>query len=128
MYYSISFFLSIFKFKNRNLYIQVTTFVYNMAETVSVRIDKEELNEINNISKLEKKTKSNVLREVLEKGIKEKKLEIALEKFRNKEASVGKAARIAQMPLSQFMDVLVEKNIDFHYGIKELEEDFEGLI
>ena len=99
-----------------------------MAETVSVRIDKADLKDINEISKLEKKNKSNVLREVLDKGIKEKKLEIALEKFRNKEVSVGKAARIAQIPLSQFMDVLVEKNIDFHYGIKELEEDFEGLI
>ena len=99
-----------------------------MAETVSVRIDKSELKDINDISKLEKKTKSDVLREVLDKGIKEKKIEIALEKFRNNEASVGKAARIAEMPLSQFMDVLVEKKIDFHYGIKELEEDFEGLI
>ena len=99
-----------------------------MAETVSVRIDKSELKEINEISKLEKKTKSSVLREVLEKGLKEKKLEIALEKFRNKEASVGKAARIAEIPLSKFMDILVENRIDFHYGIKELEEDFEGLI
>ena len=99
-----------------------------MAETVSVRIDKAELKEINEISKLEKKTKSNVLREVLEKGIKEKKLEIALEKFRKNEASVGKAARMADLPLSLFMDILVEKKIDFHYGIKELEEDFEGLI
>ncbi len=99
-----------------------------MTETISVRIDKIELKEINEISKLEKKTKSNVLREVLDKGIKGKKLEIALDKFRNNEASIGKAARLAGMPLSQFMDVLVEKNIDFHYGIKELEEDFEGLI
>ena len=99
-----------------------------MAETVSVRIDDTDLKEIDEISKIEKKTKSNVLREVLEKGIKEKKLEMALEKFRNNEASIGKAARMAQMPLSQFMDVLVEKKIDFHYGIKELEEDFEGLI
>ena len=99
-----------------------------MSETISVRIDKTDLKEINEISKLEKKTKSDVLREVLDKGLKEKKLEIALEKFRNNEASIGKAARIAEMPLSQFMDVLVEKKIDFHYGIKELEEDFEGLI
>ena len=99
-----------------------------MAETISVRIDKTDLKEINEISKLEKKTKSDVLREVLDKGIKEKKLELALEKFRNNEASIGKAARMAEMPLSQFMDVLVEKKIDFHYGIKELEEDFEGLI
>ncbi|MBI2646924.1 UPF0175 family protein [Candidatus Woesearchaeota archaeon] len=99
-----------------------------MAETVSVRIDKEELKEIDELSKIEKKTKSNVLREVLELGLKDKKIELAIEKFRNKEASIGKAAKIAEVPLSQFMDILVEKNIEFHYGIKELEEDFEGLI
>ena len=99
-----------------------------MAQTVSVRIDKEDIEEIDKISRLEKKTKSTLLREILELGLKDKKLELALEKFRNREASIGKAARIAEMPLSKFMDVLVQKNIEFHYGIKELEEDFEGLI
>ncbi|MBI3036025.1 UPF0175 family protein [Candidatus Woesearchaeota archaeon] len=99
-----------------------------MAETISVRIDKTELKEINEISKLEKKNKSNVIREVLEKGIKEKKLEIALEKFRNNEATAWSAARMADMPLTQFLDILVQKGIDFHYGIKELRKDFEGLI
>ena len=99
-----------------------------MAETVSVRVDKSELSEINEISKLEKKTKSHVLREVLEKGIKETKLGIALEKFRNNEATAWKAARIANVPLTKFMDILVQKGIDFHYGVKELKEDFEGLV
>ena len=99
-----------------------------MAETVSVRIDEADLKQIDEISRLEKKTKSNVLREVLDKGIKEKKLGIALEKFRNSEASIGKAARMAGTPLTIFMDILVQRGIDFHYGLKELEEDFEGLI
>lgn len=99
-----------------------------MAETVSVRIDKEELGKIEEISKLEKKTKSNVLREVLEKGIKEKKLELSLDKFRNNEITAWKAARMAEIPLTQFLDILVQKGIDFHYGVKELKEDFEGLI
>ena len=99
-----------------------------MAETVSVRIDKKELKDINALSKLERKSKSNVLREVLEKGIMEKKLDIALEKFRSKEATAWKAARIADIPLTQFLDILVHKGIDFHYGQKELKEDFEGLI
>ena len=116
---------------NQNIYIHLTTFVYNgdfMAETVSVRVDKSDLKEINEISKMEKKTKSHVLREVLEKGIKEKKLEMALEKFRNNKATAWKAARMADIPLSLFMDILVQKGIDFHYGVKELREDFEGLI
>ena len=99
-----------------------------MAETVSVRIDKSELKEINEISKLEKKTKSSVLREVLEKGIKEKQLEQSLDKFRKDEATAWKAARMADIPLTAFMDILVQRGIDFHYGVKELKEDFEGLI
>lgn len=99
-----------------------------MAETVSVRIDKGNLKEIENISRIGKSTKSNVLREILNRGIKEKKLEIALEKFRNNEATAWKAAKIANIPLTKFLDILVQKGIDFHYGVKELREDFEGLI
>ena len=99
-----------------------------MVETVSVRIDKPELTEIEELSKLEKKTKSSILREVLEKGIKEKKLEIAIDKFRNNEATAWQAARMANITLSQFMDILVQKGVDFHYGIKELKEDVESLI
>ena len=91
-------------------------------------VDKPELKEIEAISKLEKKSKSNVLREVLDKGIREKKLDIALEKFRNNEATAWQAARIANIPLTQFLNILVQKGIDFHYGVKELREDFEGLI
>ena len=99
-----------------------------MAETVSVRIDKEDVKEIDKLSKLEKKTKSHLLREILELGIKDKKLELALEKFRNNEATAWKAARMADIPLTQFMDILVQKGIDFHYGVNEINEDFEGLI
>src|SRR3990167_6084794 len=115
----------------QKIYIRVTTSVNNvivMAETVSVRIDKPELKEIELLSVLERKTKSRILREILDKGIKEKKLEIAIEKFRNKETTAWKSARIADVPLTKFLDILVEKGIDFHYGIKELKEDFEGLI
>ena len=99
-----------------------------MAETISVRIDKNELENINEISQLERKTKSHVLREVLEAGIKEKKLEIAIEKFRNNQLTAWKAARIAEVPLSQFLDILVQKGVDFHYSIKELKEDMKGLV
>jgi len=35
---------------------------------------------------------------------------------------------MAGIPLSQFLGILVQKKIDFHYGLKELEEDFEGII
>ncbi len=99
-----------------------------MAATVSVRIEKSGLKEIEGISKTENKSRSEVLREVFNRGLQDKKLELAIEKFRNKEATAWKAARMAGMPLSRFMDILVQRGIDFHYGLKELEEDFEGLV
>ncbi len=99
-----------------------------MEETISVRIPKEELEEINRILKYKKSTKSNILREVIEKGIKEKKLEIALEKFQNNEATASKAANIAGIPLTLFLDILQKRGINFHYGIDDLKEDFADLL
>ena len=99
-----------------------------MTETVSVRIQEADLDEITTISTYEKKGKSAVLREVLELGIKDKKLEIALEQFRNNQATAWKAAQIAGRSFSEFLEVVAEKGIDFHYGVKEVREDFEGLL
>lgn len=99
-----------------------------MEDNVSVRIGKEEIREIDRISSSAQVTKSAVLREVLRLGIKQKRLEIALDKFQKNEATAAKAASIAGISLSDFLDILKERNISFHYGIEELREDFEGLI
>ena len=86
-----------------------------MTDTLSVRIPEEDLIEIEKISKLEHKNKSNTLREILSSGIKEKKLEISIKKFVKKEITVTKAAEMAEIPLTTFMDLLSEKKISFHY-------------
>ncbi|MBS3174907.1 UPF0175 family protein [Candidatus Woesearchaeota archaeon] len=99
-----------------------------MADTISVRIGDQEALEIENLSKLEKRSKSSILREVLESGIKQKKLELAIDKFSKNEATITKAAEIADLPLSTFMDLLSQRKISFHYTVKDLEDDFEGLI
>lgn len=98
-----------------------------MEESISVRIPRNELKEIEFILEYGGSTRSNVLREVLEKGIKQKKLEIALEKFQNNEASASKAAFIASIPLTQFLDILQKRGINFHYDIDDLREDLSGL-
>src|SRR3989338_4110845 len=74
-----------------------------MEKTISVRIGKEELIEIEDISKLEGRKKSEILRDVIDKGIKDKKLELALKKFQNNEATASKASKIAGIPLTSFL-------------------------
>lgn len=98
-----------------------------MAETVSVRIEKEELKEIEKLSKYEKKNKSAILREILDLGISRKRLEIALNRFQNYEATAAKAADIAGIPLTKFLDVLSDRKLEFHYTLEELEEDVGAL-
>lgn len=98
-----------------------------MEETISVRIPGEDLKEIEKISKYSNLSKSAILRNVLAIGIKQKMLEIALEKFQKNEATASKAAQIAGVSLSEFLDILHEKGISLHYGVAELREDFERL-
>ena len=99
-----------------------------MDETISVRIPKKELKEIENISREEKRKKSEVLRDVIDKGIREKKLEIALKKFQNNEATVSKASKIANVPLTSFLDILQKRGINFHYNLEDLREDMQDLL
>ena len=98
-----------------------------MEETISVRIPKEELKEIEQISKYEKTTRSAILRAILDFGIKQKLLEIALQKYQKEEATAWKAARIAQIPLTKFLDILGERGLQFHYTKEELLKDFEAI-
>lgn len=53
----------------------------------------------------------------------DKRIEIALEKFQKKEFSAWKAARFAAVPLTEFLSMLHDKRIEFHYTHKELQED-----
>ncbi len=99
-----------------------------MEATVAVRIGRERLAEIKAISKEENKKNSEVLREALDLGLREKKLAVAIEKYKNKQVSVGKAAELADVPLSTFLDILRVRNVPFNYTVRELMEDFEGFI
>lgn len=119
-------------FGKQKVYIHMTTSVYigknKMEESISVRIPNEEMKELDKISSNAQVTKSAILREVLRLGIKQKKLEIALDKFQKNEVTVAKAAHIAGISISEFLEVLHDRGINFHYGVGELREDFERII
>ncbi len=99
-----------------------------MEDTISVRIPREELKMIDEASRFAKRKRSDILREIVEFGVKKLMLEIALERFQNNEATASKAANIAGLPLTSFLDILQEKGINFHYGKEEFRRDFEDLI
>lgn len=99
-----------------------------MEDSISVRIPKEDLKEIEILSEEEKRKKSDILREILYRGIMEKRLELALRKYQNNEATASKAAKIAGITLTKFLEKLGAKGIEFHYTIEDLREDTKDLI
>ncbi len=99
-----------------------------MEDNVSVRIGKKEMNELTKLSQQERLTRSVLLREVLRLGIQQKRLEYALLKFQKHEATAAKAASIAGVPLTRFLDLLKERGLEFHYTKEDLLDDMKDFL
>lgn len=98
------------------------------SKTISIRIPVEEFEELKRLSDDSGVGRSTVLRDVLERGIKDKKLDLAIEKYRKREVTLWKAARMADIPLTKFMEMLADEGLEYHYTTEEVEEEFEGLL
>lgn len=91
-----------------------------MTRTMSIRMDKENYEFINELAQKEKGDRSKTVRELVYRG----RLMLAVEKYKEGEASLGKAAELAGITVGQMMTVLAE------YGVKsnlEKEDYLEGL-
>lgn len=91
-----------------------------MTRTMSIRMDKENYEFLTELSKEEKGDLSKAVRELVYKG----RLLLAVERYKKGEASLGKAAELAGVPIGHMVTLLAE------YGIKsnlEKEDYLKGL-
>jgi len=66
-----------------------------------------------------------LIREMLEKGVKEKSIEQAVELYQTGQASGWRAAQLAGVSLWKFYKILGEKGVLIQYSEHDLEEDLE---
>ena len=91
-----------------------------MAKTMSVRMDVENYEFLRRLSKDEKSDLSQAVRDLVYKG----RILLAVERYRQGRASLGKAAELAGVPVGQMIEILAE------YGVESnLEHDdyLQGL-
>jgi len=98
-----------------------------MGEVISLRLPAETFEELEKIAREEAKDKSRLMRELLALGIKEKKLEKAIQLYKEGKATLWKAARVAGVSLWQMIEVMRERRVEAQYGLRELEEDLKAL-
>lgn len=91
-----------------------------MTKTMSIRVDEKDYDFINQLSKAEKGDLSKAVRELVYRG----RVMLAVERYKQGEASLGKAAELAGVPIGKMMHILAD------YGVKsdlEKEDYLKGL-
>ena len=91
-----------------------------MSKRMSVRMDRENYEFLRGISKEERTGLSNAVRDLVTRG----RILLAVERYKKGEASLGKAAALAGLPVGQMMTILTEFGVESRI---EKEDYLKGL-
>ena len=96
-----------------------------MSKTMSVRMDRDNYKFLHEITKEERSDLSKAVRDLITRG----RILLAVERYKKGEASLGRAAQLAGVPLGQMMTILTEYGVetrlekeDYLQGLKNLEK------
>ena len=99
-----------------------------MASTISVRVEKDILKELEKLEEQWQTDRSEAIRRLLVEAIKEFKVKNALENISSHKTSIGKAAKDCGVSLWEILDLVKEKNIDWTgYSKEDIENDLTML-
>ena len=91
-----------------------------MSKTMSIRMDRENFDFLSELTKEQRSDFSKAVRDMVTRG----RILLAVERYKKGEASLGRAAELAGVPVGQMMTLLSE------YGIEsriEQEDYLRGL-
>ncbi len=91
-----------------------------MSKTMSVRMDRDNYQFLHEITKEEGSDLSKAVRDMVTRG----RILLAVERYKKGEASLGRAAKLAGLPLGQLMTILTEFGVE---GRLEREDYLQGL-
>jgi len=94
---------------------------------VSTRLPQDMDREIEQYARKEQVGKTVALRKILEKGLKEVRIEHALEEYRHGKVTLWKASEMARLSLWEMMDLVKERGISAPYTLKDVEEDIKAV-
>jgi predicted HTH domain antitoxin len=79
-----------------------------MTKTMSIRMDSDNYEFLNEMTKEERSDLSKAVRELVSRG----RILLAVERYKKGEASLGRAASLAGLPVGQMMTVLTEFGVE----------------
>lgn len=91
-----------------------------MSKTMSIRMDRDNYEFLREIRKEERSDLSKTVRDLVSRG----RVLLAVERYKNGEASLGKAAELAGVPVGQMMTILSDFGVESRI---EKEDYLQGL-
>jgi predicted HTH domain antitoxin len=91
-----------------------------MIKTLSIRMDRYNYEFLSEFTKEERSDLSKTIRDLVPRG----RVMLAIEKYRSGEASLGRAAELAGLPVGQMMTVLTDFGVESRL---EKEDYLQGL-
>ena len=79
-----------------------------MTKTMSIRMDRDNYEFLAELSKEERSDLSKAVRDLVTRG----RLLLAVERYKKGEASLGKAAELAGLPVGQLMTILTDFGVE----------------
>jgi predicted HTH domain antitoxin len=79
-----------------------------MTKTMSIRMDRENFEFLNELTKEQRSDLSKAVRDMVTRG----RILLAVERYKKGEASLGRAANLAGVPVGQMMTILTEFGVD----------------
>ena len=93
-------------------------------ESVQIRIDEKNMKNLNELAQMLSSSRSEVIRRIIEGGIKELRMKIAMEKYIDEEFSLCRAAEFSNVSIQQMARYLSQRGIPFFkQSIEESEKD-----
>ena len=94
-----------------------------MARTMSVRMDEENYQFLRRLSKDEKADLSAAVRELVDKG----RIMLAVERYRQRKASLARATELAGVPIGEMIEILAEYGVESNLETEDYRRGLENL-
>ena len=94
-----------------------------MTKTMSIRMDQDNYEFLTSMTREEQRDLSKAVRELVTRG----RILLAVEKYRNGEASLGKAAEVAGLPVGQMMELLEKFGVRSTVALEDYRQGLANL-
>lgn len=99
-----------------------------MSERISLVVPKRLRKSIRDLQEVTGEDQSTLLRKLLDKGLSEVKIEIAVDSYVKGKTSLEKSSEVAGVSLWVFLDELRKRNVSLKYSVADAENEIRTII